>query len=274
MNRRNNKNKKNKVRQAKTRYENGNFVLDVPKIKLSDFPYVSILTLTTPSRRKLFNIAKYNWENLKYDPEKIEWIIIDDPLDEQLDNSLQLEDDNRVKYFMTPNKMTIGQKRNYGVEKCSNKYVVHMDDDDYYFPDHILAKIQVLLKYEKEGRQCVCTPELGVYDIVNNTSRIVNSGKSKEWSPEATMAYKKTFWEKQKFGEENTCEGYDFLKGRLGNVVTITFWYNTISITHRSNVTKNRRAFERHLVDKQVGNFYDTIFGDIFKRILNNLQEN
>ena len=28
--------------------------------------------------------------------------------------------------------MSVGKKRNYGVEQCRYDYIVHQDDDDYY----------------------------------------------------------------------------------------------------------------------------------------------
>ena len=45
-----------------------------------------------------------------------------------------------IKYIKLDNHMSVGEKRNYGVEQCSHPYIVHQDDDDYYFPDSILAR--------------------------------------------------------------------------------------------------------------------------------------
>ena len=39
--------------------------------------------------------------------------------------------------------MLIGDKRNFGVENCTHDIIVHQDDDDFYFPDSILAKIRI-----------------------------------------------------------------------------------------------------------------------------------
>ena len=47
--------------------------------------------------------------------------------------------------------MPVGQKRNYGVEQCRYDFIVHQDDDDYYFPDSILAKVRILKRYPKCG---------------------------------------------------------------------------------------------------------------------------
>ena len=54
--------------------ENGNYVLKLDNIKLSDLPKISIIT-PTYKRRKLFSMALNNYENFIYPKNKIEWVI-------------------------------------------------------------------------------------------------------------------------------------------------------------------------------------------------------
>ena len=57
----------------------------------------------------------------------------------------------QIKYFAIEEKMTLGKKRNYMHEKSSGSYIVYMDDDDYYPPESILARVKTLMKYKDKG---------------------------------------------------------------------------------------------------------------------------
>ncbi len=41
-----------------------------------------------------------------------------------------------------------------------------MDDDDYYPPESISARIKLLLKYQKEDVQCIGSTLIGTYNIL------------------------------------------------------------------------------------------------------------
>ena len=38
----------------------------------------------------------------------------------------------------------IGLKRNLAVQYCKNSYILHMDDDDYYYPGSIRKRVELL----------------------------------------------------------------------------------------------------------------------------------
>ena len=40
--------------------------------------------------------------------------------------------DERIQYYFTPDKVSIGVKRNVMARLAKGKYIVHMDDDDFY----------------------------------------------------------------------------------------------------------------------------------------------
>ena len=54
----------------------------------------------TANRRDLFKLAIYNFKNIDYPKEKIEWIIIDDGTDSIRD---MLPEDDRIKYYYLAN---------------------------------------------------------------------------------------------------------------------------------------------------------------------------
>lgn len=61
-----------------------------------------------------------------------------------------------------------------------------MDDDDYHYSDSILAKIRCLQKYKKK---CIFSSPIGVYNLNNNTSQIVDTDGTIPGIPEATLTF-------------------------------------------------------------------------------------
>lgn len=65
----------------------------------------------------------------------IEWMVLDDSPEPNPEFSDQ--GDGRIKYFHSPNRMTLGEKRNRLVEASAGEIIVHFDDDDYYSPNYV-----------------------------------------------------------------------------------------------------------------------------------------
>jgi len=246
--------------------EEGNYVLKLDNIKQSNLPKISIIT-PTYNRRKLFSMALNNFENFNYPKNKIEWVIIDDsPNDDDSVEDL-VSFMRNVKYIRFRSKdepMTVASKRNIGVSNASNKYIVHMDDDDYYPPESLLARIKILLKYESEGIECVGCTLIGTYNIINNTSSMSTDGPIS--LSEASMAYTKSFWEKRGF--DDLCvrgEHKYFTENRFEKIMDIPYSFVLIAINHRNNMTNELRGDENLLKFSEnnnkygeIANFYDT----------------
>ena len=218
------------------------------KLKLIDItdpdrelPNISIVTLTFSERFDLFKIAKRNFRMFKYPRSKIEWIIVDDSPDQNVIRS-QVSNNPRIKYVWCgkDGKKTIGAKRNIGVDVATSQYIIMMDDDDYYFPYSIDAKVRLLMKNYRFGVKCVGCTDYGVYHIVDDYSCVLNT----KMISEASMAFTKDLWEERHFPEDNDPlgEGYLFLKGRENAVRTMPYMFNMIAMTHGNNVTKNLRT--------------------------------
>ena len=247
--------------------ENGNYVLKLPNISDSDLPKISIIT-PTYKRRKIFSMAIRNFENFIYPKDKLEWIIVDDsPEDDNLKDLLPR--DKRIKYIHMKNEedepMTIAMKRNIAVSNSSNPYIIHMDDDDYYPPESIVARIKILLKYKEEGIECVGSTLIGTYNIIHDQSSMSSDGPIS--LSEASMAYTKKFWEDRPFNE--TClrgEHKYFTEQRLNKIIDIPYSFILIAINHKNNFTTHLRSDNTGLLkfsnnsDKEgeVANFFDT----------------
>jgi hypothetical protein len=246
----------------------GNYILKLPNIREEDLPKVSIIT-PTYKRRKIFSMAIRNFENFIYPKNKLEWIIVDDsPPDDSIEDLLPR--DKRIKYIYMESSdgddpMTISMKRNIAVSNSSNPYIIHMDDDDYYPPESILARIKILLKYKDKGIECVGSTLIGTYNILKNTSSMSSDGPIS--LSEASMGYTKKFWEARPF-DENCKRGEHkyFTEQRLNKIMDIPYSFIIIAVNHRDNFTNELRTDNSGLLrysdqtDKEgeYANFFDS----------------
>lgn len=227
---------------------------------LEEMPYVSIVTVTR-NRPILIQSAIRNWRNFKYPSDRMEWVIIDDSPNEETkkvitnlkgmggipvcrtgmkNERINNTNSNPIKYHHLPseNPLPIAVKRNIGCERATYDIIIHMDDDDYYYPDSLMARVKTLLSYQG-SYQCVGCIKYGIYDLMDNNSFLFNG----PYLSEASMAYFRSFWQVQKFAEHPLGESIPFLKNRRSSVITIPFEFNLIAITHNRNYTgKNRTA--------------------------------
>jgi hypothetical protein len=246
------------LRQAESRVspEDGSYTLLLPEIPTEDLPMVSIVT-PTKNRYDLFPMAIRNFVYFDYPKEKLEWIIVDDSNGTDsngTDSNGTAGEEPSVKTLLPasrPNihyveldpeiEWTIAAKRNVGAERARGKYILHMDDDDYYPPESILARVKTLMKYEREGIECVGCNEIGNYNLLSDTSGLSNDGTL--GLSEASMGYSKRFWEKRGFdGDCMRGEHKGFIEGRLHQVVTLPYIYVLIAMNHHKNFSAEYRA--------------------------------
>jgi len=223
-------------------------ILKLPHLTPEQLPCVSIVTVTY-NRKAVFPMAIRNWDLFDYPREKLEWVIVDDSDDDSSLSSL-LSQDSQIKYYrlQTTGRLSIGQKRNFGVEHATHQYICFMDDDDYYYPVSIYARIALLLKYPQYD--LVGVTDLDIYDVVNNFSARVKGAMISE----ASMGFRRSFWEEQHFPDtfNSLGEGYPFTKNRRHRVIKMPSCFNMIAMTHRSNYTQNARSYDRfHNVAKK-----------------------
>ncbi len=234
----------------------GEFILKLPKFSYDELPMVSVVTVTY-NRRAIFPIAVRNWELFQYPRDKLEWIIVDDS-----DNGETLSDllpkSKSVKYYKleTTGRLSIGQKRNFGVEKATHPYIINVDDDDYYGPLSVYSRIALLLKNPK--MDLVGVVDLDIYDVVNDFSAKITKGAHVS---EASMGFKKSFWQERQFQVKfNTLgEGYPFIKGRRDRVMKMPSCFNLIALTHWENYTKTNRSFDKFQNVEKKGNILNVL---------------
>lgn len=72
----------------------------------------------------------------------VEWLLLDDSPSPSRFLSETRHD--RVKYFHVPERMRIGDKRNWLAERSSGDLIVHFDDDDFYVPNYVSEMVTTL----------------------------------------------------------------------------------------------------------------------------------
>ena len=226
------------IPDAPHKIENGNYRLFLDNIKEKELPYISLLT-PTKNRKKLFPLIIDCFNNFNYPKEKIEWIILDDS--DNGDNLIDiLPKDNRIKYkkLNIKKKLTISQKRNICVKLASHDILLNIDDDDYYFPNNLLARVKVLLSYpdiNMVGCGVICC-----YDILKK-NYFLSGNKSR--LAEATMTFRRKFWEEKKFNNNLIfAEGDEFILNRKKECYRIPFGLVMCVINHNKNITINKRV--------------------------------
>jgi len=271
--------------QAKVyQHENGSMDLILPQIPeeelLPILPKVSIVTITR-NRGAFAGIMLHNWMNIRYPREKLEWVILDDsdPDTEYPLGDYIPQDDPNINYVKLDKWLPVAEKRNKAVELAQYEFIVHMDDDDYYFPDHVLAKIRLIMHYKVQG---VHSMPIGIYDLMERSSfifdPIYNEKKKRDNNDvaEATLAYRKEYWRKHKFDSEEergTAEGRAFIGKSFSQWLKVHFIFNMISITHTKNVTgHNRRFINDSGSESKTGDFED-MFPPGFKLALDNVRK-
>jgi len=253
---------------------------DIPEKELRDsLPCVSVITITK-DRGMFAALMLYNWMAIQYPREKLEWVILDDSQDRgspyQLSDYIP-PDDPYIKYHKLPEWSPVSAKRNMAVQLAKYDHIVHMDDDDYYFPEHVLVKMRIMQHYNCSG---VHSMPIGVYDMMERSSYIFSSGTKNSYNTndvaEATMAYTKSYWEKNKFCSDRiqgTGEGRAFVGKNFKQWVTVDFFFNMVSITHSLNVTGNNRRFINENQERiRTGNFEDVFPAD-FNALLTNIRK-
>lgn len=227
-----------------------------PILMPADCPPISIVT-PTRGRRHLLNIAFHNLMATDYPANKIEWIVVEDA-----DKSEDMASDLfinfqanypqiRLKYIPIQTKegegkMSVGQKRNIGIEHASHDIIMFMDDDDHYPPTSFRRRVAWLLAGKRGdtiGADAVGCTTIALYDLLKGVSAV----NVPPWElslgariSEATLCFRKTFWEERRFTEVNIAEGEEWLRGREDHLLEIPPQQIIVAFTHGTNASSRR----------------------------------
>jgi GR25 family glycosyltransferase involved in LPS biosynthesis len=221
----------------------GSYRLKMPNVPVDKLPGVTIIT-PTRDREWIFSMPLFNFQRFMYPHDKLEWIIVDSSETDDLKHLLP-SNDKRIRYFNVKEKepCAIAWKRNFACAKATHDIIVHMDDDDIYVPETLIARVKPLVGFD--GVDCVGCSRIGVYDIINDRSHMASDGHIS--LSEASMAYKKSFWKEQPFDPGcDRGEYRSFMNGRLQRIMDLPYVFVMIAMNHKRNFTPRTAWLDAH----------------------------
>jgi len=209
-------------------------------------PYVSCIMLTA-NRQNFIPLAIHNFLNSNY--RDAELVIIDDG--KKSVKSL-IPEHRRIKYYYVEPIGSIGKKRNYACEKAEGEIIMHWDDDDYYSYDWMLRQLRAMAESKADivglNRIILFSPLVNKFWTYENTD-------DPPWVSGATMAYRKSFWEKYQFKDIHIGEDYDFIWNSGGKIYAHNYSSGFIAVLHAGNTTL--KPFENPKHKKHAIEFMD-----------------
>jgi hypothetical protein len=206
--------------------------------KEEDLPMISVITLTR-DRRPFMPLAKYCMVSQTYPEDKIEWVVVDDGIDQIKD---QISDLKNVKYVLVDEPMSIGAKRNLAVESASHDILVMLDDDDVYPNNSLISRVAYMLAEPR--KECLFSTVIPCYNIHEKKS-FMNVPPMKlpmcERVSEATLCFTRNFWKERGFPDKQIGEGDAFVRGREQMCRELSPQDVIVSLVHKKN-TSSRKA--------------------------------
>ena len=214
-------------------------------------PLVSCI-MPTYNRDKFIKHAVNQFLEQNY-PNK-ELIIIDDG-----ENAIKhlIPNSPLIRYVHLSEKLDIGTKRNMACQMSKGKFIIHLDDDDFYESNWIEQQLFFLLTHELEITG-LSTPLF--YDKSSSNFWQYNYPvTNKPWVYGATLCYTKKLWESNPFpvitcGEDNAFVWADVVKKMLPNNITTSY----IGQIHSENTSPKQIDNDRWNTLKQedINNFF------------------
>ena len=154
--------------------------------------------MTLAHNRKSFRLAIFNFNQIAYPKNKLEWVIYDTSNKENLVEDLLPGENDRekynIRYFKNDVVETIGESRNFAMRQCKNDFIVFFDDDDYYPAESVRNRITPLVN--DNSINFVACSALGTFAINNLDHTLITpfyNFTHKRYRI-ATLAMKANYW--------------------------------------------------------------------------------
>lgn len=219
-----------------------------------------ISAITPTYQREPFLRALYDYFKAQTHLDK-EWLIWDDSPEPSAFFSLL--DDPEVRYFHSPIRQPIGEKRNRLIEQATGECIAHFDDDDYYAPAYLATMLSQLehLDFVKLSAWYVYAQEQDFWGYFDPEHPAVKhyhlkSGQSPSrmdgslvdvsmlWGYGFSYAYHKCVWEAFPFQHLNFGEDHTLvLEHLLSSQFKIGYFRDLVGlvlhILHRNNTSES-----------------------------------
>jgi hypothetical protein len=218
-------------------------------------PHVAVVTLTRGRQREVWwPVMRENVRRQRWPAARLEWIVVGEPGGDPLEPVVR--EWARSAPFVVrwttvgeEEEATVGAKRNAGVRAASAaaSVFVMMDDDDHYPESSVATRVSWLT-----GRGAVYCSTLPMYDLRRYVSAInvpPQIESPAERVSEATLAFRREFWEARGFPDVGMAEGCGFLDGsgaeRIRQTAEIPPAGVIVSFIHGGNSSSRRVPAEQ-----------------------------
>ena len=196
-----------------------------------------LVSILVPSKNRDYfaeNILR-NFYRQDYPKDKIE-LIIGDEGNSNMEDIIP-KDDDRIRYYKF-NNISLGEKRNKLCELSKGEILIFMDDDDFYPFDKVSECVNVLNNNDVE-----ITGSSIMYVYFTKQNKILKYGPyGKNHATCATFAFKRSYFDNNKFPNVNKAEEKKFLNNYKTNVFQMNELKSILVIAHNNN-TVNKQKF-------------------------------
>ena len=199
--------------------------------------------------------------------DNFEWIVLDDS--DVPSAELQNCAWDKLKYIYSPERITLGEKRNMMIAQASGEIIVNFDDDDYYGPDYVDNRIQSITD---SGYQLSIMSGFFVYHI--NTGNFgyyrtgIKKGPAYQFGQRGAKAvrleelkipfihlcfgwsfvYYKSLWEKVKFSDITMFEDREFSREALQHTKINFYESRSMDSIHAIHNLSSSNCFPQFLI--------------------------
>jgi hypothetical protein len=211
-----------------------------PKLTKKYYPLVSICTPTF-NRRPFIPTMFECFKNQTYPKDRMEWIIVDDGTD-RIKDLVESSGINQIKYFELPQKVSLGEKRNYMHTKATGSIIVYMDDDDYYPPERVSHAVDKLM----DNRQALCAGSSEIYIYFKHIKKMIQFGPyGPNHATAGTFAFRVELLKQTKYQDHAAvAEEREFLKGYTIPFVQLDPMKTILCFSHEQNTFDKRKLLD------------------------------
>jgi glycosyltransferase involved in cell wall biosynthesis len=204
------------------------------------YPLVSVCTPTF-NRRPFIPMMFQCFKNQTYPAHRIEWIIVDDGTD-KIEDLVHASGISQIRYFSLPNKMALGEKRNYMHTHAKGNIIVYMDDDDYYPPERISHAVERLT----EDKDALCAGSSEIYIYYKHIHKMYQCGPyGPNHATAGTFAFKIDMLKKCKYeNHAELAEERAFLKDYTIPFVQLDPFKTILVFSHNHNTFDKKKMLE------------------------------
>lgn len=207
-------------------------------------PHVSLITPTYNRQQFWRNTARMMMKQ-DYPHELMEWVIIDDSDNGDLRGEEEFKHDPafdiKIRFYKFSSKVSLAQKRNHLNRQATGKYIINIDDDDYYPPTRVSHAVEIL---EREGTPLVGSSKMYMYYTRDNTVYQLGPYADNHGTA-ATMAYTKEYTKTHDYGTGDYAEEGTFSEQWKTPMAQLEPMKTVLAMSHSNNTIEKTMFLEQ-----------------------------